>query len=94
MYFLGVSPMFHARAGLGDKVVAALCAVAAVPKTGGCGGSGGRSASIGVGGSLPCRLACSGVPALASGLLRGLEAELAACDSQSLHPSAWTHALS
>ena len=74
MYFLGMSPMFHARAGLGDRVVAAFCAVAAVQKTGGCGGSGGRSASIGVGGSLPCRPACSGVSALASGLLRGLEA--------------------
>ena len=56
------------------QAVAALCAVAAVHKTGGCGGSGGRSASIGVGGSLPCRPACSGVSALASGLLRGLEA--------------------
>ena len=54
--------------------VAASCAVAAVDKTGGCGGSGGRSASIGVGGSLPGRPACSGVSALASGLLRGLEA--------------------
>ena len=46
-----------------------LCAVAAVNKTGGCGGSSGWSASLGVGGSLPRWLACSGVSALASGLL-------------------------
>ena len=69
MYFLGWRPVIHARAGLGDKAVAALCAVAAGNKTGGCGGSGGRSASLGVGGSLPRWLACSGVSALAPGLL-------------------------
>ena len=38
-------------------------------KTGSCGGSGRRSALLGVGGSLPRRLACSGVLALAPGLL-------------------------
>ena len=38
-------------------------------KTGSCGGSGGRSALLGVGGSLPRRLACSGGLALALGLL-------------------------
>ena len=38
-------------------------------KTGSCGGSGGRSALLGVGGSLPRWLACSGVLALAPGLL-------------------------
>ena len=59
----------YARAGLGDIAVVAFCAVAAVFKTGGCGGSGGRSAPLGVGGSLPRWPTCSGVSALASGLL-------------------------
>ena len=69
MYFMGVSPVFHARAGLGDRAVAVLCAVAAERRPAAAGGSGGRSASIGVGGSLLCRRACSGLAALASGLL-------------------------
>ena len=66
---MGLRPMIHARAGLGDIAVVAFCAVAAVFKTGGCGGSGGRSAPLGVGGSLPRWPTCSGVSALASGLL-------------------------
>ena len=66
---MGLRPVIHARAGLGDRAIVALCAVAAVIKTGGCGGSGGRSAPLGVGGSLPRWPTCSGVSALASGLL-------------------------
>ena len=62
-------------------------------KTAGCGGSGGRGVSIGVGGSLLCRRACSGGSAPSSGLLGGLEAVLVACDSLPLHPSAWIRAL-
>ena len=60
MNFMGWSPVIHARAGLGGRAVIASYAVAAEKKTGGCGGSGGRSASTGVGGSWPYRWACLG----------------------------------
>jgi len=47
----------------------------------GYGGSGGRSVSTGVGGSLPCRRTRLGGSASSSGLLGGLDAVLEACDS-------------
>ena len=93
MNLMGADPVLHTRAGLGENDVAAFCVVAAV-KTGGCGGSGGRSVSTGgAGGSCPCRRARLGGSALASELLGGFEAVLVACDSWSLHPSAWIRAL-
>ena len=49
-------------------------------EAGSCGGSSGRSASIGEGGCVPSLAACLGVLALAPGLLRGSDAARAACD--------------
>ena len=87
-------PCFTTCAGLGEQVVAAFCVAAAGRRPSGCGGSGWRSVSTGVGGSLLSRRACLGGLAPSSGLLGGLEAVLVACDSLPLHPSAWIRALS
>ena len=78
---MGLRPMIHARAGLGDIAVVAFCAVAAVFKTGGCGGSGGRSAPLGVGGSLPRWPTLLGRLGAGVGASRSLEAVLVAYDS-------------
>ena len=87
-------PCFTTCAGLGEQVVAAFCVAAAGRRPSGCGGSGWRSVSTGVGGSLLSRRACLGGSAPSSGLLGGLEAVLVACDSLPLHPGAWIRALS
>ena len=85
--------MIHACAGLGEQAVAAFLRRSSWKKTVGCGGSGGRGVSIGVGGSLLRRRACLGGSAPSSGLLGGFEAVLVACGSLPLHPSAWIRAL-
>ena len=91
---LGSNPVLHDLRWARRTRCRRLLRRHSLEKTAGCGGSGGRGVSIGVGGSLLCRRACSGRSAPPSGLLGGLEAVLVACDSLPLHPSAWIRALS